>query len=246
MRPVQCFPLSVFLVLCVTLTANGGNILVWYTDGSHWINLKPVLDTLIDRGHQATVLVPSSSLYMNSSEPSRFHFEPIDVSISREEREKALEDVLQFLIYEKDHMSYWEFFLKIMEATKATLDYSLKCLDGVVKSESVMKRLRERKYDLLLADPIQPGSDLLAEMLGLPLVVTLRSSMANYWERHCGQVPAPPSFVPIAMSQLTDKMNFFERVQNFLLYALQDFMIENFIWKDLDKYYSEVKGEKLS
>uniref|UniRef100_H3DDR6 Uncharacterized protein n=1 Tax=Tetraodon nigroviridis TaxID=99883 RepID=H3DDR6_TETNG len=41
-------------------------------------------------------------------------------------------------------------------------------------------------------------------------------------------------------------MNFFERVQNFLLYALQDFMIENFIWKDLDKYYSEVKGAPIT
>lgn len=246
MKPEQRFPLLVFLVLCVTLTANGGNILVWYTEGSHWINLKPVLDTLIDRGHQVTVLVPSSSIFMNSSEPSRYRYEPFDVSVSREDMKESLENFIHFTIYEKDHTSYWKIYNKFQDIIKINLQNNLKCLDGLVKSEAVMKRLREGKYDLLLADPFYPGSDLLAEMLGLPLVFTLCSSLANYWERHCGQVPAPPSFVPIAMSQLTDKMNFFERVQNFLLYALQDIMIENIIWKDLDKYYTEVKGENPS
>lgn len=119
--------------------------------------------------------------------------------------EEILESFIHFSLYEKDHTSYWKIYDKSQDIIKINLQNNLKCLDGLVKSEAVMKRLREGTYDLLLADPFYPGSDLLAEMLGIPLVFTLRFSLGNYW--HCGQVPAPPSFVPIAMSQLTNKMN---------------------------------------
>uniref|UniRef100_A0A668UN10 Uncharacterized protein n=1 Tax=Oreochromis aureus TaxID=47969 RepID=A0A668UN10_OREAU len=200
----------ILLVLCVTWSADGGNILVWYTEGSHWIDMKPVLETLVDRGHQVTVLVPSSSMYMNTNEPARFHFEPFNASFSLETIEKILKEFLQFFIYEIDYMNYWEIYIRFINMAKTNLQYNIQYLDGVVKSEVIMKKLKEGNYDLLLADPINPGSDLV---------------------RHCGQMPAPPSFVPGAMSKLTDKMDFSERVWHFLFYALQDI-----VYKYLDKY----------
>uniref|UniRef100_A0A669ESA6 UDP-glucuronosyltransferase n=1 Tax=Oreochromis niloticus TaxID=8128 RepID=A0A669ESA6_ORENI len=191
----------ILLVLCATWSADGGNILVWYTDGSHWINMKPV-----------TVLIPSSSMYMNTNEPARFHYEPFNASFSLETIEKFLEEFLQFSIYEIDYMNYWEIYIRFINIAKTNLQYNIQYLDGVVKSEVIMKKLKEGNYDLLLADPINPGSDLVADILGIPLVFSLRFSIANNWERHCGQMPAPPSFVPGAMSKLTDKMDFSERV----------------------------------
>ncbi|XP_039477171.1 UDP-glucuronosyltransferase 2A1-like isoform X1 [Oreochromis aureus] len=236
----------ILLVLCVTWSANGGNILVWYTEGSHWINMKPVLETLVDRGHQVTVLVPSSSMYMNTDEPARFHYEPFNVSFSLEAMEEFLEEFLQFNVYEIDYMNYLELYIRFIDIMKTDLQFSIQYLDGVVKSEVVMKKLKKGNYDLLLADPIYPGSDLVADILGIPLVFSLRFSLANNWERHCGQMPAPPSFVPGAMSKLTDKMDFSERVWNFLFYALQDIVIDQFSWKVLDRYYSDVKGTPTS
>uniref|UniRef100_A0A669DIX0 UDP-glucuronosyltransferase n=1 Tax=Oreochromis niloticus TaxID=8128 RepID=A0A669DIX0_ORENI len=236
----------ILLVLCATWSADGGNILVWYTEGSHWINMKPVLETLVDRGHQVTVLVPSSSMYMNTNEPARFHYEPFNASFSLETIEKILEEFLQFFIYEIDYMNYWEIYIRFINMAKTNLQYNIQYLDGVVKSEVIMKKLKEGNYDLLLADPINPGSDLVADILGIPLVFSLRFSIANNWERHCGQMPAPPSFVPGAMSKLTDKMDFSERVWNFLFYALQDIMIDHTFWNVLDRYYSDVKGTPTS
>ncbi|XP_051806453.1 UDP-glucuronosyltransferase 2A1-like isoform X5 [Acanthochromis polyacanthus] len=230
----------VLMVLCMTWSVNGGKILVWYTEGSHWINIKPVLNTLIDRGHQVTVLVPSSSLFMNSSEPSRFRYEPFNVSVTVEDLEKLLNDFLEFSIYEMDHMSYLQIYIKIAELMKTQFQALLKLLDGVLKSETIMKKLKEGNYDLLLSDPIYPGSDLLADILGIPLVFSCRPSLANNWERLCGQVPAPPSFVPGALSKLTDKMDFSERIWNVLFIALQDVVMENAMWKEIDKYYSEI------
>uniref|UniRef100_A0A668UMX2 UDP-glucuronosyltransferase n=1 Tax=Oreochromis aureus TaxID=47969 RepID=A0A668UMX2_OREAU len=203
----------ILLVLCVTWSADGGNILVWYTDGSHWINMKPVLETLVDRGHQVTVLVPSSSMYMNTNEPARFRYEPFNI----------------------DYMNYWEIYIRFINIAKTNLQYNIQYLDGVVKSEVIMKKLKEGNYDLLLADPINPGSDLVADILGIPLVFSLRFSIANNWERHCGQMPAPPSFVPKKQSKLTDKMDFSENI-----------VIDHTFWNVLDRYYSDVKGTPTS
>ncbi|CAG5925432.1 unnamed protein product [Menidia menidia] len=247
-RPGTMKPcLSVWVLLACSLTcANGGNILVWYTEASHWINMKPVLETLVDRGHQVTVLVPSSSMFMNSSEASRFHYQPFNVSVSMKDLEELLEDFLYFSMYEMDHMSYLQIYNKFLEFIQTNAEYSFSMLDGVVKSEPLMKKLKEGNFDLLLADPIYAGSDLTADILDIPLVVSLRFSLANNWERLCGQLPAPPSFVPGAMSKLTDKMNFRERLWNFLFYALQDAVIEYTAWKELNKYYSEFKGTPTS
>uniref|UniRef100_A0A3B4ETQ0 Uncharacterized protein n=1 Tax=Pundamilia nyererei TaxID=303518 RepID=A0A3B4ETQ0_9CICH len=98
-----------------------------------------------------------------------------------------------------------------------------------------MKKLKEGNYDLLLADPVKAGSDLVADILGIPLVLSFRSSPVNNWERHCGQMPAPPSFVPGAMSKLTDKMDFSENI-----------VIDHTFWNVLDRYYSDVKGTPTS
>ncbi|MED6237200.1 hypothetical protein ATANTOWER_020686 [Ataeniobius toweri] len=236
----------VLLLLCATSSSNGGNILVWYTEASHWINMKPVLETLVDRGHQVTVLVPSASLFMNSSEPSRFKYEPFDVSVSVDFVERFVEEILHFNMYEIDFMNPVQIYIKFIDLMKTNMKITLKFLDGVVKSEHMMKKLKEGNYDLLFADPIYAGSDLTADMLGIPLVYSLRFSLVNNWERMCGQLPAPPSFVPGAMSKLTDKMNFSERLWNVLFYALQDIVLEQFMWKEINKYYSDIRGTPTS
>lgn len=245
MKLPQCLSTCVLLVLCAVWRSDGGNILVWYTEGSHWINMKPVLDTLVDRGHQVTVLVPSSSMFMNGSEASRFHYEPFNVSFSTEQMETLMADFLHFSMYEMDHMNLIQMYLRFVDLIRTELQYSLKTVDAILRSDIIMKKLKEAKYDLLFADPIYPGSELLAEVLDIPLVFTLRFSLVDNWERHCGQLPSPPSFVPGSMSKLTDKMNFFERALNFLFYVLNDVVTYLAYWKDIDEYYSAVKGELL-
>uniref|UniRef100_A0A669CJ42 Uncharacterized protein n=1 Tax=Oreochromis niloticus TaxID=8128 RepID=A0A669CJ42_ORENI len=235
----------ILLVLCATWSADGGNILVWYTDGSHWINMKPVLETLVDRGHQVTVLIPSSSMYMNTNEPARFHYEPFNASFSLETIEKFLEEFLQFSIYEIDYMNYWEIYIRFINIAKTNLQYNIQYLDGVVKSEVIMKKLKEGNYDLLLADQ-STLAVISSRYFGDPTRLLLRFSIANNWERHLWSDACSPSFVPGAMSKLTDKMDFSERVWNFLFYALQDIVIDHTFWNVLDRYYSDVKGTPTS
>ncbi|XP_061529507.1 UDP-glucuronosyltransferase 2A1-like [Phycodurus eques] len=237
---------TLLLLLGAAAGANGGRILVWYTEASHWINMKPMLEALVDRGHHVTVLLPSVSLFMKASDQSSFHYLPFNVSISQEEVESFMEDFLAFSIYEIDYMNYFQLYAKFVTLMKRDLKYTLKYLDGVVKSEDIMTKIKEGNYDLLLADPIYAGSDLVAEILGIPLVYSLRFSVVYNWERYCGQLPSPPSFVPAAMSKLTDKMSFSERLWNFLFYALNDIVIEFAIWSDVDKYYTHFRGMPTS
>ncbi|XP_029916037.1 UDP-glucuronosyltransferase 2C1 [Myripristis murdjan] len=244
MKPGRCLCVCVLLVLSMAGNGNGGNILVWFTEGSHWINLKPVLEALIDRGHQVTVLVPSSSLFMNASEPSRFHYEPFNSSVPLEVWEEIIEEFIHFSIYEMDYLSYIQIHIKFLEIAKKEVKFTLQHLDSMVRSDT-MARLREGKFDLMLADPIYPGSELVAEVLDLPLVYTLRFSIAHTWERLCGQLPAPPSYVPGAMSKLTDKMDFMDRLWNFLFYASQD-MFAYHVWQETDKFFSDFIGKPTS
>uniref|UniRef100_A0A671LX39 UDP-glucuronosyltransferase 2A1-like n=1 Tax=Sinocyclocheilus anshuiensis TaxID=1608454 RepID=A0A671LX39_9TELE len=108
-----------------------------------------------------------------------------------------------------------------------------------------MDKLRNGKFDVVLSDPIYPCSDIVAEELNVPLVFTFRLSIANVAERVCGQIPAPPSFVPGAMSKLTDKMSFTERAKNMLFYLSQD-LLATIAWRKFDNYYTEYLGRPTS
>ncbi|CAL8344564.1 unnamed protein product [Lota lota] len=241
-RPSVC----ALMVLCAAaVSVHGGNVLVWYTEGSHWINLKPVLETLVDKGHGVTVLLPNTSLYMSASEPSRYRYEPFNTSITMDGFDEFLQAFLHFAIYESTHMSYLQIFARLVEQINMDIELQLRYLDGVLKSPSVMAKLREGRYDVLLADPIYVGSEMVAEMLDIPLVFTLRFSVAHTMERLCGQLPAPPSFVPGTLIKLTDRMSFGERLSNFLFYASQD-MLAAWFWKDIDGYYTEYRGKPTS
>ncbi|XP_019741072.1 UDP-glucuronosyltransferase 2C1-like [Hippocampus comes] len=245
--PGERIPLcALLLLLGAAAGAEGGRILVWYTEGSHWINMKPVLESLVDRGHHVTVLIPSASIFMEASEESRFHYLQFNVSISLEELESFMEEFLAFSIYEIDYMNYFQLYAKFITLMKKDMQYTLKYLDGVVKSENIMSKLKEGNYDLVLADPIYMGSELVAEILDIPLIYSLRFTMVYNVERYCGQLPSPPSFVPAVMSKLTDKMSFSERAWNFLFYALNDAVIELTLWSEVDKYYTEFKGKPTS
>ncbi|XP_054628310.1 UDP-glucuronosyltransferase 2A2-like [Dunckerocampus dactyliophorus] len=244
MTPGSQILLSALLLL--SAAAAFCSILVWYTEGSHWINMKPVLETLVDRGHHVTVLAPSASLFMNASDESSFHYQPFNVTLELETMTKFMDDFLAFSMYEMDHMNVFQIYMKFMALMKVDLQYSLQYLDGVLKSDVIMKKLKEGNYDLLLADPIYPGSDLVSEILDVPLIYSLRFSLVHNMERYCGQMPAPPSFVPAAMSKLTDKMDFFERMWNFVFYAVNDVVINIAMWQELDRYYTEFKGKPTS
>ncbi|XP_066509393.1 UDP-glucuronosyltransferase 2A1-like isoform X1 [Hoplias malabaricus] len=227
------------------VNVDGGNILVWPTEGSHWINLRPVLKTLIDRGHNLTILVPSASIYMSPRDLSPFNLLHFNTSVSKKDIMDFLKEYLDFAMNESSRLNLLQKNVRFYNLFSRRQYLLLEFCNGVLKSPSVLAELSRINLDTVLVDTLYPCGELLAEHLALPFVLTHRFSYAHSVERLCGQIPSPPSYVPGALSQLTDKMSFTEKIMNILFYITQDTMTCS-LWKKYDDYYSEYLGRPTS
>ncbi|XP_042635187.1 UDP-glucuronosyltransferase 2A2-like isoform X2 [Catharus ustulatus] len=217
-------------------------VLVWPADNSHWLNMEHILQELVVRGHEVTVLLPSCFLILNLTQPSPFQFEVIEVPITKKEMGDLMDEILYFFFYEERELPIWKGAYKIAQKILQMKNITKIICDGVVKNEALMERLRASTFDVLLADPLSPSGELVAEKLGIPFVYTFRFSMGNTVERLCGTLPAPPAYVPTTLTSLTDRMTFWQRLKNILSYTLQDFVFHYILWASWDQYYSEVLG----
>ncbi|XP_030647783.1 UDP-glucuronosyltransferase 2B11 isoform X7 [Chanos chanos] len=170
----------VMLVFSTFGSVKCGNILVWYTEASHWINLKPVLETLTDRGHSVTVLLPNVTLFMDATEKNRYSYEMFNVSLSLDELSDWMDEILYFTMYEMDKLNMLELYMKSYQIIGKDLDLCLVYCDGLLKSESVMDKLRKGRYDVLFVDPIFPCSrpTSFCEMMGKADIWLIRT----YWD----------------------------------------------------------------
>ncbi|XP_053832866.1 UDP-glucuronosyltransferase 2A2-like isoform X5 [Vidua macroura] len=211
-------------------------------DNSHWLNMEHILQELVARGHEVTVLLPSCFLIVNPTQPSPFQFEVIEVPITKKEMTDFMDKMFYFFFNEERELPIWKSTYKIAQMVLQMKNITKVICDGVVKNEALMERLRASAFNVLLADPLFPSGELVAEKLGIPFVYTFRFSMGNTVERLCGTLPAPPSYVPTTLTSLTDRMTFWQRLKNILGYALHDFMFHYVLWTSWDQYYSEVLG----
>ncbi|XP_069834339.1 UDP-glucuronosyltransferase 2A1-like isoform X2 [Dendropsophus ebraccatus] len=239
------FRTGVFLLLlpiCFLNTASAGKVLVWPTDASHFLNLKIILEELAHKGHDVTVLAHSAIMIVGTGRISSFKFENFSVPFTKEKVEEFLDDFFSFWIYDLPKMSYWEFYERTKWLTREQQAMEVLMCDGVVKNETILKKLKEKKFDVLVSDPFTPCGELIAELLGVPFVYSFRFSMGNSMERLCGQLPAPFSYVPGSMADLSDKMSFVERLKNMNFYIFQDVLYSLLFAGQWDPYYSEALG----
>ncbi|OXB84775.1 UNVERIFIED_CONTAM: hypothetical protein H355_015897 [Colinus virginianus] len=231
---------AVLWLLAVLGYVSGGKVLVWPVDNSHWLNMEYILQELVARGHEVTVLLPSCFLILNGTQPSPFQFEVVEVPISKSEMAATMDEGFYFWFYEERRLPFWQSFYRMVNLLHKFENITRTICDGVVKNKVLLERLRASAFDVLLADPLMPSGELFAEELGIPLVYTIRFSMGNTVERLCGGLPAPPSYVPASLSSLTDKMTFKERLKNVFSYALQDIAYHYFLWGHWNQYYSDI------
>lgn len=222
-----------------------GNVLIWPTDGSHWLNIKIILEELNQRNHNVTVLASSATLFINSNSDSPVNFEVIPVSYKKSNIDSLIEHMIMLWI---DHrptpLTLWTFYKELGKLLDTFFRINIQICDGVLNNPKLMARLWKSRFDVLLADPVTICGDLVALKLGIPFMYTLRFSPASTVERHCGKIPAPVSYVPAALSELTDQMTFGERLKNTISYPLQDYIFQSY-WGEWNSYYSKVLGKSL-
>ncbi|XP_043304415.1 UDP-glucuronosyltransferase 2A1 isoform X5 [Cervus canadensis] len=223
-------------------TTFGGNVLIWPMEGSHWLNVKIIIDELIKKGHNVTVLVASGALFITPTTNPSLIFEIYEVPFGKERIEGVIKDfVLTWMEHRPSPLTIWRFYQEMAKVIKDFHMVSREICDGVLKNEKLMEKLKKSKFEVLVSDPVFPCGDIIALKLGIPFIYSLRFSPASTVEKHCGKVPYPPSYVPAILSELTDQMSFTDRVRNFISYHLQDYMF-NTLWQSWDSYYSNALG----
>ncbi|KAK7831851.1 hypothetical protein U0070_016481 [Myodes glareolus] len=223
-------------------SGSAGKVLVWPVEFSHWLNLRIILDELVKKDHEVTVLIPSASFSYEVGNTSTTEFEKYPASLSMAEVEELFMDTIRKYVYELPKQSFCGYFLLFQELTWEDSKYFESLCKDVVFNKELMTKLQNSSFDVIVADPFIPCGDLLAEILKIPLVYSLRYFPGSTYEKYSGGLPLPPSYVPIAQSELSDRMTFMERVQN-LIYVLSfDFWFQNFNEKRWNQFYSEVLG----
>ncbi|NWI12659.1 UD2A1 glucuronosyltransferase, partial [Crypturellus soui] len=220
-----------------------GKVVVWPTEASHWINLKVLLEELVRRGHEVTVVVPSVNLlidYQDTSSP--FTFEVLQVPFTQETFDVLMDNFLSTWVNESGDLSFLEHLWKMEKDLEEFAEIARVVCDTLLLDPQRMAKLQEAKFDVLISDPMAVGGELVAEILGIPFVYSLRFFMGNSAERLCGGLPSPPSYVPGSMGRMTDRMPFLERVQNFIFYLYTDYYHFKFWREKWDEYYSHVLG----
>nr|XP_020139846.1 UDP-glucuronosyltransferase 2A2 isoform X1 [Microcebus murinus] len=211
-------------------------------DGSHWLNIKIILEELTQRNHNVTVLASSATLFINSSLNSPVNFEEIPIFFKKSDIDALIEHMIMLWT---DHrptpLTLWTFYKELGKLLDTFFRINIQICDGVLNNPKLMARLQKGGFDVLVADPVTICGELVALKLGIPFMYTLRFSPASTVERHCGKIPAPISYVPAALSELTDHMTFGERVKNTISYPLQDYIFQSY-WGAWNSYYSKVLG----
>ncbi|KAJ8260918.1 hypothetical protein COCON_G00166410 [Conger conger] len=194
-RSSQCVPVLV-LVLCHTQHTYSGKVLLWPGEHSHWLNMKNIVAALSAKGHEMTVLTHSATPTITADQSTSCSFEIVPVPYTAQDMTDMMDEIFHYWMYELPNESFIQVSLKIKEIIQRTTEMNKVFCRAVFKNKELLEKLRQARYDVLLTDPMFLCGELLAETLDLPLIISLRFSHANTLERLCGQLPAPPSYVP--------------------------------------------------
>ncbi|XP_040823453.1 UDP-glucuronosyltransferase 2B13-like isoform X1 [Ochotona curzoniae] len=240
---VKCLSLLLLLQLsCYFSSGSCGKVLVWPMEFSHWLNLKIILKELVQRGHEVTVLRSSASIVINAKNESGIKFETFPTSYTKDELETFFGYWFNKWIYNMSLAIYWENFPAMQGFIIGFYDVYEGFCKEVVLNKTLMTKLQESRFDVVLADAFAPCGELLAELLKTPLVYSLRGFPGYILEKHGGGLLFPPSYVPVMMSGLGGKMTFMERVTNMLCMLYFDFWFLKLNEKRWDQFYTEALG----
>ncbi|XP_061445238.1 UDP-glucuronosyltransferase 2A1-like [Rhineura floridana] len=233
------------LILQVSLVGNifCGNVLIWPAEASHWLNVKVIIQELLHRDHNVSILVSSASIFIKPSDDiSSAKFEVYTVPFGNDDFDNVIKEfIMLWMKHKPSTLTFYRFYQNLEKMMRNLYEKNKLGCEGVLANQELMARLKNTKYDVLLADPVMSCGDLIALKLDIPFMYTLRYSPASTIERHCGKIPSPPSYVPATLSELTDRLSFGERVKNIISYHVQDHVFQT-CWGVWDSYYSQVLG----
>ncbi|NXX11640.1 UD11 glucuronosyltransferase, partial [Podargus strigoides] len=220
------------LLLSVLSLAAGGKLLVLPVDGSHWLSMRKVLDRLAQKGHEIVVVAPEINLHIKPTKT--FDVKMYPVPFTQEELNHIFWRTGQEVFEEG---SFLERFIKTYKRLENVSAIYLSACTHLLYHKELVRYLEESKFDAVFTDPVLPCGQIVAEHLSVPSVVFLQQMPCGL-EYDATQCPHPPSYVPRLFTELTDHMNFLQRVMN-LIIDIPMIFICDFVYQPYAKLASE-------
>ncbi|XP_053554852.1 UDP-glucuronosyltransferase 1A1 isoform X3 [Bombina bombina] len=197
--------------------ANGGKLLVVPVDGSHWLSMIPLLENLAQNGHQVVVMTPDGSMTMDRSKLFVTKLYPI--SFTKEEIHKVVHKFAGNHFLKQSSLGV--VFTMYNSMVELFHMFHSMC-ESLILKKPLIEYIEEEKFDAVLTDPFVPCGVIIAEYLQIPSINFLRGIPCNY-DYISAQCASPISYVPKLFSQYSDKMDFSQRVMNFLIQFVEPY-----------------------
>uniref|UniRef100_A0A671NUK6 UDP glucuronosyltransferase 5 family, polypeptide D1 n=1 Tax=Sinocyclocheilus anshuiensis TaxID=1608454 RepID=A0A671NUK6_9TELE len=229
-------PAALLAFLSILSQVFGGKVLVYPSDGSHWVNMKVLIKELHTRGHYVTALRASNSWYIKEEFP--FYTSITVYNSGGIEKELLDAFTKHIMVIKREKLSFWTHLSLASEVGTV--------FEEMHHSQStyLMASLQTAKYDLVLTDPAFGDGVFLAHRLGLPLVLNVRWMM--HGEANYEIALSPLSFVPVPGVELTDKMTFAQHVQNIMGYIFSVYHKTRFISSHYQFFCNKYFGPEIN
>ncbi|XP_039104203.1 UDP-glucuronosyltransferase 3A2-like isoform X2 [Hyaena hyaena] len=222
----QALLLAGFLLSGFLLSEAAKILTVSSLGGSHYLLLDRVSQILQDHGHNVTMLLYGGDYLIPSIKKKENAYQVISWLLP-EDHEKELKKHFDFYMKEALHgREAFDTFVKLME------QLGIQCSDLLRRSD-IMDSLKNENFDLVFVEAFDFCSFLVAEKLGKPFVSILPTPFGSV---DLG-LPNPMSYVPVFHSLLTDHMDFWDRVKNFLMFF--DFFMKQ--WRIQSTFDNTIK-----
>ncbi|KAG8432556.1 hypothetical protein GDO86_016986, partial [Hymenochirus boettgeri] len=195
-----------------------GKLLVIPLDGSHWLNMRILLDALGQRGNQMVVLAPQSNIRIQPSE--NYVVKTYRVPYSKQQLEEHMGTTARELFAERPLLEkIIHTYRRIANATGIVFS----SCQHLLHNRDLMEQLKESSFDAMLIDPFFPCGQIVAEYLSLPSVYYLRGLPCGI-DFLATQCPSPLSYVPRYFTGYNDSMSFPQRLKNVLMWSLDSLL----------------------
>lgn len=209
------------IIFVFATVTHGAKILVWPAEWSHWINMKIIIQKLVERNHEVTVMRSHAYTDFIKNDMPNVHvfdfYVPYDPGMHLQSMDKVLwasklgaSGDMGKLTTAYSMVNFW------YEQVSMRMD---QC-EHVISNHTIMNSLNETQYDLVLADPSVMCGELIAAKLKTPFVYNVRTLPAEL-QFTLSQTPMPLAYVPMINTEFSDKMNLKQRTLNLLNYILQ-------------------------
>ncbi|XP_022083211.1 UDP-glucuronosyltransferase 2B17-like [Acanthaster planci] len=221
-----CFPVVSISSICGEQTAQASKrykflYFVSPLEGSHYLALSMSGKELVKQGHKVVSLVSSSNSRRLQTADADFSVVVFNSSYTREKRAAVMEKIGKVLATGAMRGFFGHLECGIKGNLAGELNVAkmwLRECDDLLGDNATMRRLRQERFDMMVADDSVRCIPLLAQALNIPFIYSIPVHTIPSKHSVWAGLPIEPSYVPEAVIGLTDRMTFLQRVQNVLAY----------------------------